>query len=99
MRTNNLIIMSLLCDDPAFEPDGGLLEILSGMSPFELVEPIEPAGGYGATLDESCGNPIAYRPAFTHDSGDEFQSVEVDLSAYAGGAIRIGFHVGWEAGA
>jgi cysteine-rich repeat protein len=86
------------CGDFDFDSDGALIEVLSGTTPFSLVEQVSPVNGYGDTLDDTCGNPIALRPAFTHDTNGEFLPVEVDLSPYVGRAIRLGFHVGWDCG-
>lgn len=86
------------CNDFDFDSDGGLLEVLTGTTPFDFVELMTPVGGYPDTLDDTCGNPLAGRPAFTHDTNGEFQTVEVDLSPYVGRVVRIAFHVGWDCG-
>lgn len=86
------------CGDFDFDSDGGLLEVLTGTTPFDFVELMTPVDGYPDTLDDTCGNPIAGRPAFTHDTSGKFHTVEVDLTQYAGRAIRMAFHVGWDCG-
>ncbi|MGH7455236.1 MAG: choice-of-anchor D domain-containing protein, partial [bacterium] len=86
------------CEDPTFEPDGGILEVsIDGGSKWTQVFP---AGGYPYTLDDVCSNPLAFRDAYSHDggNGNAFIPAIFDLTPYAGNTILIRWQAGWDCG-
>lgn len=86
------------CDGtPDFEPDGGIVEISTdGGANWQQ---IHPAGGYPYVLDDVCGNPLAFRDAYSHGSGGgAFVPASFDLTSFVGSTIRLRFHAGWDCG-
>jgi hypothetical protein len=82
------------CDDQdAYE--GAVIELSVDGGPFEIITPDD--GYTGPVGDGLCtDNPLDGQQAFTLDS---FYTTEtVDLSAYAGSSIQLGFRVGWDCG-
>ncbi|HET7904878.1 MAG TPA: choice-of-anchor D domain-containing protein, partial [Candidatus Eisenbacteria bacterium] len=84
--------------DPTFEPDGGVVEIsTNGGATWTQITPI---GGYPYVLDDICGNPLAFRQAYSHGGGigAEFIPAVFDLTPFVGGEIVLRFHAGWDCG-
>ncbi|MFQ5607172.1 MAG: choice-of-anchor D domain-containing protein, partial [Candidatus Zixiibacteriota bacterium] len=84
--------------DPTFEPDGGIVEVSTdGGGSWTQVFPV---GGYPYTLDDICGNILAFFDAYSHDGGTRFafEPAAFDLTPFAGQIIQIRFHAGWDCG-
>jgi hypothetical protein len=84
--------------DSLFEPDGGIVEVsVVGTNTWQQIFPVS---GYPYVLDDICGNPLAYRQAYSHDSpgGGAFVAETFDLTPFAGERIYIRFHAGWDCG-
>jgi len=86
------------CSDPSFEPDGGIVEISTDDG--TTWTQVFPVGGYPYTLADYCGNPLAFRQAYSHDGGNgsAFVPAVFEISAFAGEIISIRFHAGWDCG-
>ena len=84
------------CDDPDFDPDGGIVEVrvLPGLTWTQIF----PMGGYPGVLDVVCENPLQGLGAYTQDSGGVFLPAVFDLTPFVGKVIHIRFHVGWDCG-
>jgi hypothetical protein len=76
--------------------DGGVLEISVDGGDWDDLGSHIVAGGYGHTVWEGLGNPLAGPPARSAWSGnsDGWVRVEVDLSSYTGSLVRIRFRWG-----
>ena len=72
--------------------DGGVVEIVTGQLPWADLGPLMIQNGYNGTINTNPDSAISGRDAFTGDSGG-YQETVVDLSAYAGHAVRIRFRM------
>jgi hypothetical protein len=86
------------CEDTEFDPDGGIVEVTTdGGATWSQIYPTD---GYPHVLDDTCGNPLAFRDAYAHDggAGSAFIPAVFDLTPYSGGVVSIRFHAGWDCG-
>lgn len=75
--------------------EGAVVEVSVDGGPFQIVTPDD--GYTGPVGDGLCtNNPLDGQQAFTLDSA--YTTDTVDLSAYVGSSIQIGFRVGWDCG-
>jgi hypothetical protein len=73
--------------------DGGVIEISVDGGGWQDLESDIVTGGYGHTVFGGLGNPLKGQPAWS-GSSDGWVYAEVDLSPYAGSAVRIRFRWG-----
>lgn len=86
----------------SYEGDGGTVEVFAD----GMWTSVAPDGGYPHTIDDEDGcmnrtepNPLLGEGAWGHESpgaDDEFVPAQLDLSAFAGKTIRLGFHVSYD---
>ena len=75
--------------------EGAVVEVSVDGGPFEIIVPDD--GYTGPVGDGLCTqNPLNGLEAFTLDAN--YTTETLDLSAFAGSSIQIGFRVGWDCG-
>lgn len=83
-----------------FEPgfDGGILEISTDAGEtFQDAGPFILVGGYDGTLTSDSSNPLGTRAAWTsRGRPGVFSQVIVDLSSFAGKAVKLKFRAGFD---